>query len=773
MGAQVGYGDRDDLATLAVALLVVPLTWWLFLGWSWPLGIFGYDDLTLPGLLAIREMGAGGGGWAALVYRADLLGGAKVANVNGAFPLYPLGVALGLPAVGVSVLSGFIVQALLGFLGCRAATDLTAAWSGGGRRLTLLERVATVWLVAFTPALGWRFGVGHPALVIGLLPFAAALALLIAAAARTPTATLVAVSTAAVALGVLHVGHQLLVYGAVFGAPILLGAWISLGAPWRRLALPALVVIGAVLLALPSFWGILAQARSSDSPRALGGTSVTYGFVTATATDWVASLPWMRTAPQAGFRAQFAHEVNYPAGPLLLLLALVPWRRARALGMGLAISLVAILVFSMDVAPVSRALLAAIPPLGSFRVPARSALLWLLLVPILATPGLAHRDATAAHRAVWLVLPAAATLLLLPTLGREAAAALLVVGVTILAFRGAPRVPAAIVLVVLGISSVAAFRERLSPLLSPQSLFATAEGIGTAVRAAKPGLGSALTRAQLDFEVPPFATNTAFAAGLSSLDGYAVPTRRFSALVSALRGERYEPTANFFRLTAADPAQPALRQLYNVTDRVTLEPPRRLGIRPLGPTAGPAWFSASVARAEDDLAALARQLRESGELLHARAREVLWRDGADPLAASAAVPPALDDRCRDARVAAVRAPRHGREIVAEVATAAACPLTFATNFTEELRATAVREDGRRVAVHVFPGYGALASMVVPPGTTAIHLHAEPVRLPWAAGWVVLGLACCAGAAWLTRRSPVPQAPLLRQPGPEASLPIQR
>jgi hypothetical protein len=439
-------------------------------------------------------------------------------------------------------------------------------------------------------------------------------------------------------------------------------------------------------------------------------------------------------------------------GPLLLLLlALVPWRRAKALGIGLAVGLVAIVAFSMDLEPWSRALLAAIPPLHSFRVPARSCLLWIWMVPILATAALVHRDDSArAHAwAPWLAIPPAALLLLAPAPVREVAAALVVILSVVLALRGRPLVPVTIVLIVLGMASVGAFRERLSPLLSPPALFATAEGIGGAVRSVKPALESSLARVHLEFEIPAFAANTAFAARLSSVDGYAVPTRRFSALVYQLRGERYEPTANFFRTSALDPAQPVLRQLYNVTDRVVLEPSQRLGLAPLGPTAGPAWFSASVA-ATENLPALARELRGAGDQLHARVHDVLWRDSADRLAAGAALPLALDARCRDARVVAVHAPRRSAQIVAEVATAAACPLTFATNFTEELRAAAVLDGGRRIALPVFPSYGALASVLVPGGATAIELRAEPVRLPGTSAWIVLGLACCAGAAWLTR-----------------------
>jgi hypothetical protein len=308
--------------------------------------------------------------------------------------------------------------------------------------------------------------------------------------------------------------------------------------------------------------------------------------------------------------------------------------------------------------------------------------------------------------------------------------------------------PVAVVLVVLGLCSVGAFKERLPlPRPDPPALFATAERIGAGVRAALPTLESSLTRVRLDVEVPGFHANTAFAARLSSLDGYAIPTRRFSELVYALRGHRFDPTGNIFQLPADDPAFDVLHQLYNVTDRVTLaSSPDHPIVTPLGPTAGPAWFSASVTRVED-LAALVRELRRPGATLYTRVREVSWHVATD-LPATPEIAP--DTRCRDAAVTKVEAPRHGGAIVAHVETSARCPLTLATNFTEDLRATAVLADGRRMAVPVSPAYGALAFVMVPAGATAIHLGAEPVQLPYAIGWVALGLACCAGAVWRTR-----------------------
>jgi hypothetical protein len=70
--------ERDDLLTLALALAVVPLTWWLLLGWSTSRAIAGHDELaSLHNLLSIREIAETREGWWALVYRPDALGGFK------------------------------------------------------------------------------------------------------------------------------------------------------------------------------------------------------------------------------------------------------------------------------------------------------------------------------------------------------------------------------------------------------------------------------------------------------------------------------------------------------------------------------------------------------------------------------------------------------------------------------------------------------------------------------------------------------------------------
>ena len=111
------------------------------------------------------------------------------------------------------------------------------------------------------------------------------------------------------------------------------------------------------LLALPELWGVLAHAFGSDSLRAVHGMRITYSYLTGQPLDWLASLLWARDVLRPSQAQILHHEINNPIGPMLLLLALVPWRRARALAVGLGASAAAALLFSVNAHPISDAML--------------------------------------------------------------------------------------------------------------------------------------------------------------------------------------------------------------------------------------------------------------------------------------------------------------------------------------------------------------------------------------------------------------------------------
>ena len=720
--------ELEDAATLGTALLAVPCTWWL-IGWRWPLLVSAQDGVANL-LILLQTLVESEGDWSRAAYRADLLGGMKLRDAVGPFPVLSLLARFGFGPTAILNLTTFLLQVVIAFLGVRAAADLAAAWSGREVRLGVWGRLVGVWTCAFAPVLGWRLGAGHQTLVTGMLPFLASLALLTAAGAGTASATLIAVCFGALTCGVLFTGHQMVVYGVLFGGPILLAVWWARGGRPRDLALPAVAAMGAFLVAFPDLWGVFAHALGTDSLRSPTGMNITYSYLTAHPLDWLSSLPWTLAAIPASRQTLLHHEVNSPLGPILLLLALVPWRRTFALGVGLGTSAAAALLFSMNVRLASDALLFLFPLLGSFRVPTRAMLPVLFILPILALAGAWFREERPRfHHAAALV--AAALLFLLPSLLREVVGWSLVT-LAILRPRRLGRwtaLPTGAVLLVVAAGGLAAFRERVlsfpEAFVAGDTLLARAHEVGETAKRGQPALASMFVRVSPSVEwLPELLSNAAPAAGLSSLDGYYFPQRRFVELVCAVRGENYKPNLLRLTLRPAFPGSRALFQLYNVAWQIDPEG----GLAPLVTTAGPAWFSAGLTRSRS-FAALGEELVAAGDGLALRARQTAWVVERDPMVERARLPQVVDARCAEARVYRVDAPRAATTFDAQVAVVADCPLTFATNYAETLRASALLADGRRQPLEVYPAYGALAGVWVPAGTTAVAVEAVVPRLP--------------------------------------------
>jgi hypothetical protein len=735
--------EIDDIVTLATTLAVVPLTW-LLIGWRWPRSVSGHDGLANV-LVLLQALVEEKGDWSRLAYRADMLGGMKLRDAVGPFPLLGVLAGQGLSPTAILDLMSFLLQAVIAFLGVSAAAALATAWSGREIRLGPWLRLAGVWACAFAPVLGWKIGAGHQTLITGMLPFLATLSLVVAAGAGTGTVVQVLVAAAALAGGVLFTGHQMVVYGVIFGGSILAGAWWSLGRRTRDLVLPAGAALGAAFLALPELWGVLAHAFGTDSLRALHGMRITYSYLTGQPLDWLVSLLWARDVLRPGQPQILHHEINNPMGPMLLLLVLVPWPRATALGVGLGTSAAAALLFSMNTSPFSDALLLIFPPLGSFRVPTRAFLPALFLLPVLALAAVLL-EAERPRRRMALALLGAAALYLSPPLLRELAGWTLAAAV---AFRP-PRlgrlaaVPASAAFLVLAAGGLAAFRERaitFDAFPDGEALLARARALGDEARHEQPALASPLVRVSPSFEWPELLSNTAVAGGLSSLDGYYFPQRRFVELVGATRGQPYQPNSLLMRFPPDRLSSQALFQLYDVAWR--LDEGGR--VSPLGTTAGPAWFASRFIRAASfiDLGSRLVSLRDG---LSSEAQRAVWLVAPDPRVSRAMLPAAVDARCAEARVHDVVTPRRAPIAVARVSTGADCPLTFAMNYAETLHATVRVAGGRPQPAAVFPAYGALTGVWTPRGASEVRVDARVPAPRHPGPWRALGaivLACLA------------------------------
>ncbi len=763
---RVESAEREDLRLLAIGVVLVPATWLLLLGWSPGLQISGHDGtyITLP---LVRDILEQDGDWTRFLYRLNALGGVAGHSITGSLPVYRLAGRLGLSPVACANLVTFVIQVIASFLGSRATVDLARSWSapddaGPPLRPGRAAQVGLAAVFAFAPVLAWRLGYGHEILVLGSFAFLATLALLLAAANGRLTVTLTAVA----AIAYLHVlqapGHQMTLYSAVFGGPVLLavaGAWIARDRADPRgvaaRALPVLLIgAGSVLASLPHFLAMFDYARGTDGGRSLGSEPVTFSYLTAVSSDWLSSIPWSKRWIPSSRELTYHHEVNFPIGPPLVLLALVPWwRRSRTLAAGLGASVLLAVVFSMNVAPASTWLAKVFPMLDSFRVPARAILPFALAVPIVAGAALLRRFGRSADGwplgAVVGGPVVAGVLFAVSPPVREALGWLLAAGVVALPLlrpRLADALPAGALLLALAGGSLGAFRERLNPYPTPEITTRRPAQMRAEALRQEPQLRSLLTRIELTNDLPSLGTNTAYALGLSSLSGYAFPTRRFLELYFAVHRMPFDPTYVYFDFGSGPPFD-LFQQLYNVAFLGTFEG-KSLRLRPLGPTAGPAWFSAALVR-EKTVQALADRMASAGTGLHAELGRLALVVEEDDAVRAAGLPSEVSPRCAEALVDRASVEPDGQTVRLRVRTPERCPLTVAMNFASFLRGTAT-VGAEEVPLPLHPGYGALTQALVPAGATEVTIR--PVRRPgaWTSIVAVAGFAAIGLAAFLAR-----------------------
>jgi hypothetical protein len=704
-----------DLRILGEALAVI-VTTWLLLGWFFFDRPITQSDGTVFWAPYIQSSLHAGVDWTNHLYRFGVVGGSEMHEMFGTQPVVQLCGLLGLSTTATLNVITVFAQLCFGFLGVKAIEALVTTWSGAVRRLSPIERIIAIWACGFAPVLGWRLALGHENLVMGLVPFVAAITLLLAARAGTSSVVTLAFAAFAVLDGLSGPGQQLVIYSAIFGLPLLVA--VILDAPrGTRWGTPQWVVVAtlgaALLVALPRVAGMIAHAMGPDAARGLAET-VTYSFGAQRWLDWLGSLAWTTRW----------HEL---AG---LAIALWPPGVSRKLLWGMLAGAVLAALFASDVTPISDALLRAIPPLRAFRVPARAILPVLAFVPVLALAACFTFRPTTPRRSDWLWIAAGvlafATGRLATAIVREPVAWLGCVALVAIARWRPARWNVAALAVVAGLG-VAAFDERFPREVPFEPIEEGPRRLHDALIAQVPDLAMPLARVQIVDAPPPYDMSTAFAAELASLDGDYNPPRRFLELLSALEGKPVPATTVVFVL-ARSSAFPYLQQLYNVRVAVSMREGRGT-IEPLPDTPGPAWFPAQL-QTVDAGSDLARALRGG-----ASPRTTGWllrADGAVDLPAA----------CAGGTVDRVTTDAIGQRATLEVTTAAPCALVVATTYVTALHAT----DGDR-ELAVFPIDVALTGIAVPAGKSTIVL-APQAWIPWWS-WVaaivgaLLLLAACA------------------------------
>ena len=222
---------REDLLALLGAALLVPGVW-LFLGWRPDRLVSGYDAISalLPMVQALVDAHGRPSRLSPTV--PSCWGAWPCATRSGPSRCSSMLAAAGFDAPTILNLATFWVQALFAFFAQRAMRDLGDLLGAAPWPIAARVPLAVVF-VAFAPFVGWRVGHGHLTLLVGLLPFLATLALLAAATVGSTTRVLVVTGILTIAASLPFVGQQMVLYGAVFGLPILLGLWWS-GERFRR-----------------------------------------------------------------------------------------------------------------------------------------------------------------------------------------------------------------------------------------------------------------------------------------------------------------------------------------------------------------------------------------------------------------------------------------------------------------------------------------------------------------------------------------------------------
>jgi hypothetical protein len=734
--------ERRSAVLFAAVALLVPLSW-LSLGWR-PGLLVGANDLSLLLAPAMRRLLEVGGDFGAFLYDPAWVGGSKLRDILGALPLHRLLGALPIDAITLLNASVMFAQALYGFLAARSARAFAALIAPehepGLASLALVALVA-----AFAPLVGFRVGYGHLYILLGALALPAASALILLARAQKLTLTCTLAAVLALTHALPHVGLQPVLYGAIFGLPLLLGCWLGVGAPRStalRSALPlTLALLAALGLSLPVLAGLVRHFSSGDAPRGFGGAPVTYSYLTATARDWLGSLSLGLDAAHSGRRPFELHETNYALGPALLFLAAFP-RRARGLVAGVLASIALLIVFSMNLKPLSTWLL-ALPPLQMFRIPARAALpLGLALLPLLLAVPLARLPARVGKLDLAL-LPAAGCLLVVGGLARELVLWLVVlVALGLVMRKQAPIWPSAPALAaVLLVGSLLGFQQRLLPFPSRAELLERPAALAERARAQVPELASPLVRIEKEPDLTP--NNSLYTMGLSALSGYNLLNERFLRLYCALLGVPYQPAVSLVSLDPAAPYFAKLAALYDVSARFV----RRGSVTTLERVASggaPLWFS-------ERLEAVASFQELVGRFEPAQLRERALYVASDMKTRSL---PALscESSARDLPYGVGPGPLLVSVELRE-ARRGTCPLTFAMNYVSDMTARGLVH-GSWQPLRTFPSHGALLGVLVPEDARVVEVSLEPARPAWALAAAVLGaLALFALLARVRRSQP--------------------
>lgn len=713
--------EARELGLVGVLFGSILLAWVILFGWRPGFLISGNDGIlgTQPNF---RDFIESGGRWDSFLYHYAPLGGAPGHDLIGFSPLHEWLVSFGLSHYSLELFLGFFVQLVFAYFGLLIFESLRRI-AGNKDELPMPFRVLVGVGCAFQPYLAWRIYYGHELILQGLAVFVVFLASFLSFHTARMTLTGVLFSLLALCTAFSSSGQQLILYGAVFGFPILLGLFLDLAAGKdrasrlrcsRSLFTAIALSLTALLLVSDRFASMLVGALGAGAARSLGAGVLTYSYVTADVSDFWSSLPASLALNPPLRPFFFWHEVNYGLGAAVLLLLLLARKQLPRLMTGMLVSFGLAWAFAADFEPVSRNLLRLVPPLASFRVPHRAVLPFASLLFPLASWVAFSNDAWISRLRLrpWvlasLFLIGGFLLVRISVPGLELVVWIAALGALFARQKGtgSRAIWAGAAWIGVLIFGWVGFLDRAVEPIPIASVDSTMHGLRQKILMAAPELQNPLNRSKLRIDARAYGMNLGHALGLSTIEGATFPMAGFSRLASALGRVPYDPTRIGFAFDERSPEWQALRQIYHVENTIHLEAGVPV-VKKVPGSAGAAWIPARVTEV-GDWDSLADTLLEKRDRLGEALRQESYvlRDSSGRRAGVVSVATAIAPDCSGAKVIRVDARYSSQTIELRAEAPAGCLLVVSVNHTSKWRAQT--EDGE--TLETLPVLGAVTGI---------------------------------------------------------------
>ena len=147
-----------------------------------------------------------------------------------------------------------------------------------------------------------------------------------------------------------------------------------------------LIGLLALLCSFPKMVDAIQHFLSSDASRSLESGALVYQHFVGKWEDWLHSIPWTLGSLQTSGNSEFLHERNFPMGPLILSVIFCFFhKKTRILALSVVVATFLAYAYSTNLHPISDLELKFIPGLAAFRVPMRSVIPIMLLLPPLTS----------------------------------------------------------------------------------------------------------------------------------------------------------------------------------------------------------------------------------------------------------------------------------------------------------------------------------------------------------------------------------------------------